>query len=74
LIITCYRKTTGDWVGLRASPDVWEKRRTFSLLSFEPRTVQPVTLSLNLLPDHVTVLLKKKHNDQTEEQQNPVST
>ena len=73
-ITICYRKTTGDWVGLRASLDVREKRKTFPLLGFEPRTVQPVTQSLNRLLEQVTVLLKKKHNDQTEEQQNPVST
>jgi len=43
-------------------------------VGFEPRTVQPVTQSLNRLPEQVTVLSKKKHNDQTEEHQNRVST
>jgi hypothetical protein len=42
-------------------------------MGFEPRTVQPVTQSLNCLHEQVTVLSKKKHNDQAEEQQNPVS-
>jgi len=42
----------------------------FSLLGFEPCTVQPVTQSLNRLPEQVTVLSKKKHNDQTKNIQN----
>jgi hypothetical protein len=50
-----------------------EEKNIFPV-GFKPRTVQPVTLSLNRLPDQVTVLSKKKHSDQAEEQQNPVST
>jgi len=50
------------------------EEKNISPEGFEPRTVQPVTQSLNRLREQVAALSKKKPNYHTEKQQNLVST
>ena len=42
------------------------EEKNFSPAGFEPRTMQPVTQSLNCLPEQVAALSKKKPNYHTE--------